>query len=97
LYHLSDPLRFLKQLRTNVKAYLVVQTVVSLECDAAAYFVSPAPGWQHGCRFSQAYFMRMLRAAGFHVLGSGFNHLEGNRRRCDRGSAYALCGVRPER
>jgi SAM-dependent methyltransferase len=97
LYHLSNPLRFLKQLRTNVKAYLVVQTVVSLEYDAAGYFVSPAPGWQHGCRFSRAYFMHMLRAAGFQVLGSGFNYLEGNRRRCDRGSAYALCGVRPER
>jgi SAM-dependent methyltransferase len=97
LYHLSDPLRFLKQIRNNVKRYLVAQTVVSLDGAAADYFVAPAPGWQHGCRFSEAYFVRMLRAAGFHVLNSAFNHLEGNRRRCDRGSAYALCGVRPER
>lgn len=97
LYHLSDPLRFLKKIKHNVKHYLVAQTVVSLHSAAADYFVAPAPGWQHGCRFSAAYFAGMLRRAGFYILGSGFNHLEGNRRRCDRGSAYALCSVRPER
>jgi SAM-dependent methyltransferase len=97
LYHLADPAHFLQRVKQHVKRYLVVQTVVSLDSTAADYFVSPAPGWQHGCRFSAAHFLHMLGRAGFHLLSHGFNHLDGNRRRCDRGSAYALCGVRPER
>jgi protein-L-isoaspartate O-methyltransferase len=97
LYHLSNPCRFLQRLRPHVKRYLVAQSVVSLRSKDPDYFVAPAPGWQHGCRFSAAYFVRMLRSAGFCILSYGFNHLEGNRRAADRGAAYALCGVRPER
>ena len=97
LYHISDPGKLVRDLRQHVKHYLVVQSVVSLESKDHDYFISPAPGWPHGCRFSERYFLRMLREANFHVLGYGFNHLEGNERLCDRGSAYALCGVRPEK
>lgn len=97
LYHLANPARFLERVRQNVRRYLVVQTVVSLETAAPDYFVTPAPQWRHGSRFSLAYLLRMLADAGFHVIHSSFNHLAANRRPCDRGSAYVLCGIRPER
>jgi SAM-dependent methyltransferase len=97
LYHVADPERLLRRIKPHVQRYLVAQSVVSLASADPQYFVAPAPGWQHGCRFSAAYFVRMLRAAGFCILSYGFNHLEGNRRAADRGSAYALCAVRAER
>ena len=96
LYHLSNPSSFLEKVRNHVRQYLVVQSVVSLESDDPDYFVAPAPGRKHGCRFSAAYFVRMLSKAGFHMLEYGFNHLEGNDRPCDRGSCYALCSVEAE-
>jgi SAM-dependent methyltransferase len=97
LYHLTNPARFLQRLRQNVRRYLVVQTVVSLEATAPDYFVTPAPGWRHGSRFSLAYLRHMLADAGFHVLHSSLNHLAANPRLADRGSAYVLCGTRTER
>ena len=96
LYHLKDPAAFLRKIRKNVKRYLVVQSVVTLESEDPNYFVAPAPGWKHGCRFSAGYFVGLLRDAGFYILGYGFNHLEGNDQVYDRGSCYALCSVEPE-
>lgn len=93
LYHLSDPKAFLRSVKNYTKKYLIVQSVVSLESDDPEYFVSPAPGWPHGCRFSRTYFAKMLNDLGFQMIDQGFNHLEGNDRLCDRGSCYAFCAI----
>ena len=40
--------------------YLVVQSVVTLETEDSDYFVQPAKGWQHGCRFTHAWLRAQL-------------------------------------
>lgn len=91
LYHLDDPARLLKQLRSNVKHALVIQTVYSMANEEADYFEAPAPGWTWGCRFSLGYLQDMVEAAGWKILHVETNELLGNTRREDRGSAYLLC------
>ncbi|MDW8351886.1 MAG: class I SAM-dependent methyltransferase [Anaerolineae bacterium] len=91
LYHLSRPSDFLRVLRPIGRGYLIVQSVVTLETDDANYFVSPAPGWKHGSRFTHAALGRWLEQAGWLTVEHRLGELPANARLCDRGSSYYLC------
>jgi hypothetical protein len=91
LYHLAQPEKLLGKLTDNVRVALVVQTVCSLAQTAADYFETPAPGQDWGCRFSYDRLLSMLADAGWNVVASSTNELDGNARPEDRGSAYVLC------
>jgi len=92
LYHLTDPRRLIQESRPRFGArFMVAQTVVTLETAAPDYFVTPAPGWGHGCRFTTAWLHRELTAAGWRIVDSHVNELQANDRPCDRGSAYVFC------
>lgn len=91
LYHLEEPRRFLELLRPITGYYLVVQSVVTLETEAPDYFVTPAPGAQHGSRFTHAALERWLIETGWEILDQARNELVGNRLRRDRGSSYFVC------
>lgn len=92
LYHVSDPRHVVETCFTKFsKKFLVIQSVVSMEYDDEEYFVTPAPDWGHGCRFSFGFLKRMVVEVGWQIVASHFNELEGNNRLCDRGSAYFLC------
>jgi hypothetical protein len=91
LYHLADPRRLIELLRPAVKRYLIVQSVVTLETESSDYFVTPAPGWRHGSRFSHAALKRWLLDAGWMIVEQTRNELTGNERCCDRGSSYFVC------
>jgi hypothetical protein len=91
LYHLAEPRRLLETLRRRTRGFLVVQSVVTLESEDPAYFVSPAPGWPHGSRFTHAGLGRWLGELDWTVLASDRNELPGNPRAADRGSSYWLC------
>lgn len=91
LYHLADPRDFITWMSPMAGKFLVVQTVVTLETEDADYFVSPAPGWKHGSRFTHAGIKRWLAESGLSIIEEGRNELEGNDRLCDRGSSYFLC------
>jgi len=91
LYHLTDPRGFLRLLRGMGGRFLVVQSVVTLESADPAYFVSPAPGWRHGSRFTHAGLGRWLEEAGWRILEASADELSGNARQCDRGSSYYRC------
>jgi len=91
LYHLSDPQRVIEFSHKLSKRFLIVQSVVSLENESEDYFISPAPGWKHGSRFSAAFLRKLLQQAGWHIVDEHYNELEGNNRPCDRGSAYFIC------
>lgn len=93
LYHLSRPRDFLRALRPLCSGYLVAQSVVTLETDAPDYFVTPAPGWKHGSRFTHAALGRWLTEAGWRIIEQTMNELPANPRRCDRGSSYYLCAI----
>jgi SAM-dependent methyltransferase len=96
LYHVGAPWRVLERCRdVYASRYLVVQTVVTLEDVPPDHFVVPAPGWQHGCRFTSAFLMGMLRDTGWTVLDSHANQLEANVLPWERGSVYALCERSP--
>jgi hypothetical protein len=93
LYHLTQPRELVTRLRQIASGYLVIQSVVTLETEAADYFVSPAPGWKHGSRFTHTGLKHWLTDAGWTVLDEARNELTGNSRLCDRGSSYFLCRV----
>ncbi len=93
LYHLSRPRDFLRALRPLAGGYLVVQSVVTLESDDPDYFVTPAPGWKHGSRFTHAALGRWLAEAGWRIIEQTTNELPANPRRCDRGSSYYRCAA----
>lgn len=90
LYHVANPIEILRKSYDLAKRYLIVQSVVSLQSDSDDYFVSPAPGWQHGSRFSRQSFAKMVRDQGYRVIDEFFNELEGNQKPDDRGSCYFL-------
>jgi len=91
LYHLTEPRRLLELLRRRAARFLVIQSVVTLEVGDAGYFVTPAPGWKHGSRFTHARLESWLTDLGWRILASGRNELTANARPCDRGSSYFLC------
>lgn len=91
LYHLTEPKKLLAALRPITKGYLVIQSAITLETEAADYFVSPAPGWKHGSRFTHAGLKQWLTELGWEIVEEGRNELTGNPRLCDRGSSYFLC------
>lgn len=91
LYHLSDPEKLLKLCYRVAKHYMVVQTVVTLETEDKDYFVRPAPGWKHGCRFTDARLGEWLKRIGWKIVKHDRNELRANRQLSDRGSAYYLC------
>jgi hypothetical protein len=90
LYHVTNPIEVLQKSYALARRYLIVQTVVSLANNGDDYFESPAPGWQHGCRFSAPSFFKTVERQGWKVLDAHFNELEGNPRPEDRGSLYFL-------
>jgi protein-L-isoaspartate O-methyltransferase len=91
LYHLSDPVGLLQAVKRVAGGYLVVQSVVTLETEDGDYFVQPAKGWQHGCRFTHAWLRARLEELGWHLLDEARAELPGNRRPHDRGSSFFLC------
>ncbi|MCS7060871.1 MAG: methyltransferase domain-containing protein [Anaerolineae bacterium] len=91
LYHLNQPADFLRALRALSRGHLIVQSVVTLESHDPSYFVTPAPGWKHGSRFTHAALGRWLTEAGWITLDATLNELPANPRLCDRGSSYYRC------
>jgi tRNA (mo5U34)-methyltransferase len=93
LYHLKEPRQFLQTLSTACKGLLIIQSVVTLETEDPGYFISPAPGWKHGSRFTHAGLRLWLEGNGWDIIEERRHELPGNQRRCDRGSSCFLCRV----
>ena len=92
LYHISDPVKLLKKCYKITKQFLILQTVITQETNSPDYFVTPAPGWQHGCRFSDSGLKNRLEEIGWITYEHATNELTGNYRACDKGSSYYLLG-----
>jgi hypothetical protein len=90
LYHVTNPVEVLRKSYNLARKFLIVQTVVSMQNNDGDYFVSPAPGWQHGSRYSPQSFVNMVQSQGWRIIDAQFNQLEGNTRIEDRGSVYML-------
>jgi hypothetical protein len=90
LYHVSNPEDILVKSYNLARRFLIVQTVVSIATADPDYFETPAPGWTWGCRYSRQSFEKMLASKNWTILDSHFNLLEGNGRKEDMGSCYAL-------
>jgi hypothetical protein len=93
LYHVENPLQALERSHAMASRYLIIQTVTSLASENINYFETPAPGWQHGCRFSHAWIENEIRKRRYFVIDSERNVLIGNNRLEDRGSSYFLIDV----
>ena len=94
LYHLSAPQDLLEKLAGVARGFVVVQSVVTMETEDPGYFVEPAPGWQHGCRFTHAWLRERLAATGWLLVAESRAELPANQRLQDRGSSFFLCRVR---
>lgn len=95
LYHLEDPLSFLRSLRSTVAGPMFLQTIVSLRDIDPEYFESPAPGWSWGSRFSEMRLAAMLQDAGWEIKYWSFTLAAYNERLEDRGCVFALCVPAP--
>jgi cyclopropane fatty-acyl-phospholipid synthase-like methyltransferase len=93
LYHLSEPSRLLERIGHVSRGYVVLQSVVTLETEDGDYFVQPAPGWQHGCRFTHAWLCERVTGLGWRIQAESRAELPGNRSLRDRGSSFLLCQV----
>jgi protein-L-isoaspartate O-methyltransferase len=91
LYHLGAPALLLEKIGQVARGYVVIQSVVTLETEDRDYFVAPAPGWQHGCRFTHAWLRGRLAALGWRVASESRAELPGNASLRDRGSSFFLC------
>ncbi len=91
LYHLTNPRQLLQSLTKITNGYLIIQSAVTLETEDPDYFVTPAPGWKHGSRFTHAGLKKWLLDIGWQIIKEGHNELTGNPRLSDRGSSYFLC------
>jgi len=90
LYHVPNPKEILNKSYEMAKKYLIVQSVVSIATDDPDYFVSPAPNWKWGNRYSRQSFDKMIKSFGWDIVESDFNQLKGNRKLHSRGSVYYL-------
>ena len=90
LYHVDEPKKILELSYSMAKKYLIVQSVVSLATDDDKYFISPAPGWTWGNRFSRQSFDKMIKKICPNIIDQHFNELEGNKSLNNRGSVYYL-------
>jgi hypothetical protein len=90
LYHITDPDAVVAKLRSKAK-YLVAHAVTSVLSQDPAYFVTPAPYWHHGCRFSHEYFLAMLQRAGWKIVESGHAVYPAPINEYSSGSSWALC------
>lgn len=91
LYHLTRPSDLLRDLSHICGGLLLVQSAVTLAAEDADYFVTPAPGWRHGSRFTDAALGGWLADLGWQILAHRRHELPGNRHASDRGSTVFLC------
>lgn len=92
LYHVPDPTRLLAAIKRVARGFAVLQSVVTLETEDPSYFVRPAKGWQHGCRFTHGWMRARLHDLGWRIIEEARAELPGNVRQHDRGSSFFLCG-----
>ncbi len=91
LYHLATPADLIRLIGEQHPKRVVIQSVVSLSTEDQDYFVTPAPGWKHGSRFSHARLRNWILESGLQIIVETRNELEGNFAKQDRGSSYFLC------
>ena len=91
LYHVHDPKKVLELCYDWSNEYVIVQTVITLESEDEDYFIAPAPGWQHGCRFTDAALKKWLDEIGFEILDNARDWLDNNAPLSSRGTTYYLC------
>lgn len=94
LYHITAPALLLEKVGRVARGYVVIQSVVTLETEDPSYFVRPAPGWQHGCRFTHGWLRGQLTGLGWRIASESRAELPGNPSLRDRGSSFLLCEVR---
>jgi hypothetical protein len=90
LYHISNPFELLNKLKDHT-SILVIQTVITLKTEDEDYFVTPAPCWTWGSRFTFSHLLKKIKESGWNILESSRNKLKANHIIDNQGSAYILC------
>lgn len=91
LYHLKDPKELIELAYKITDNFLIIQSVITMETEDKNYFISPAPGWKHGSRFTDSKLRQWIVDAGFKIVKHERNKLHANKKLSDRGSTYYLC------
>ncbi|MDN3512679.1 MAG: class I SAM-dependent methyltransferase [Candidatus Jettenia sp.] len=90
LYHVDNPQEILEMSYEKAQRFLVLQNVVSMDSKSPSYYMSPAPGWTWGNRYSRESFDKLIKKLKYKVLLQDFNELQGNPEPQHRGSVYYL-------
>lgn len=89
LYHIKNPFELIEKALFNSK-YIIIQTVVPSHIHEEDYFVTPAPGWEHGCRFSVKKIKNELKKMNCDIVYDNYNTLEKTAPPMNLGSFYCL-------
>ena len=74
LYHVDKPDDLIDLLSNVTTAALIVHTLIAWDENIGDdFFVSPAPGWKHGSRFSFKFIKKQITKNGWHVVDEGTN------------------------
>ena len=91
LYHIENVHNLLIKSLNSGADFMILQSVVHEDLHLDSFFVSPAPEWTWGSRFSAKWIRDSVQESGWKILEEEFNILELNESKFDRGSIYFLC------
>ena len=91
LHHVENPQRILEMTFNLSKKYAIIQSVVTMETEDGDYFVTPAPDWTWGCRFTDARLRKWIKELGWKIIDYQRNTLRANKQLKDKSSVYYLC------
>ena len=88
LYHTDNPFEVIKKINGFSK-YTLIQTIVPSDIKGD-YFVTPAPNWKHGSRFSVKTLRSEIEKLDCEILYENYNELDKSIPTLNRGSVYFL-------
>lgn len=94
LYHVNHVDELITKSFLTGASIMIIQTVVHEDPQKEEFYLSPAPNWTWGSRFSASWLRTQVITAGWSIEHEAFNILELNESAFDRGSYYLYC-VKP--
>jgi hypothetical protein len=91
LYHVDNVVELISKSVASGAKIMIIQTVVHEDENRDSFYISPAPNWTWGSRFSKNWLKQQVLNSGWDIEKESFNLLTHNEDPMDRGSYYLYC------